>query len=193
MVFYVLHSKTNQLGFGVLGFWGFYVLHSKTNQLGFGVLGFWGFGVFIFCIQKLTNWVLGFWGFYVLHSKTNQLGFGVLGFWGFGVLGFWGFYVLHSKTNQLGFGTLRDSPSWGDSPSRGTYEAGSPQIWDDSPSRGLPFLLSSSYQVWRLFFQGLFDCHRLLAVKHTPTLATTDSSAIRCYYCTILEIKVIYK
>ena len=83
----------------------------------------------------------------------------------------------------------------------GTYEAGSPQIGDDSPSRGLPspsltslpFLLSSSHQVWRLFFQGLFDCHRLLAVKHTPTSATTDSSAIRCYYCIILEIKVIYK
>ena len=76
----------------------------------------------------------------------------------------------------------------------GTYEAGSPQIGDDSllpPS--LPFLLSSSHQVWCLFFQGLFDCHRLLAVKHTPTLATTDSSAIRCYYCIILEIKVIYK
>ena len=61
------------------------------------------------------------------------------------------------------------------------------------PPSLLPFLLSSSHQVWRLFFQGLFDCHRLLTVKHTPTLATTDSSAIRCYYCIILEIKVIYK
>ena len=90
-----------------------------------------------------------------------------------------------------GLGTFRGEPppNWGDSPSRGdlrgreSTDGGTPRPVDSLPHSSLFFCRHPIKSDACSSRASSTVTDFSLSNTHTPTLATTDSSAIRCYYC----------